>query len=77
MPKVVIDAERCKACRYCVEACPKKLVQLGETINRLGYTPAVYDASREAECVSCALCAMMCPDTLIEVYKEEKIAKES
>jgi len=72
LQKVIIDEARCKACGYCVSACPKSLIELGDSINQLGYQPAFFLKEREDECTSCALCAQMCPDVLIEVFKEEK-----
>jgi 2-oxoglutarate ferredoxin oxidoreductase subunit delta len=70
--KVIIDEARCKACGFCVSACPRNLIELGGPINQLGYQPAFFLKNKEDECISCALCAEMCPDVLIEVFKEEK-----
>ena len=66
MKKAVFDENRCKGCGLCVEACPRKLVDLDKhRLNRKGYHPATCtDAER---CNGCGLCAMMCPDTAITV----------
>lgn len=74
MARIVIDESRCKSCRYCVEACPRKLIEIRESINQLGYQPAFFSPEREKDCSGCALCAQMCPEVLIEVFKEEKSA---
>ena len=37
MPKIEIDRERCKGCGLCTISCPKKLIRIGEEINRQGY----------------------------------------
>jgi 2-oxoglutarate ferredoxin oxidoreductase subunit delta len=43
---------------------------MSEQINNLGYTPAVFEGS-EVQCTGCALCAEMCPDVAIKVFKEQ------
>lgn len=65
---IVIDKERCKGCGLCIEACPHRLIGLGDFFNNQGYHPAVFKDSEK--CKGCALCALMCPDIAIEVYKE-------
>ncbi len=37
-------------------------------MNALGYRPAVF-ADPEGRCKGCKICAEMCPDICIEVYK--------
>ncbi len=65
---VVIEEDLCKGCGLCVDACPKKILEIdGEKRNKGGYHP-VRITSQE-ECISCALCAEVCPDVVIEVYK--------
>jgi len=68
MPNVIISAEICKGCELCVEACPKKLIIIGNTPNGQGYFTAVWDDDAK-KCTGCALCAEMCPDIAIEVFK--------
>jgi len=72
MRKVLIDVARCKGCALCTVACPRNLLRLSEKLNRLGYRPAEMPASCEQDCTSCALCAQMCPDVAITVFREEK-----
>ena len=58
--EVVIIADRCKGCAFCVEYCPKDVLRMSEAFNRKGYhTPEVIHT---AECVCCNLCEMICPD---------------
>ncbi|MGN1345952.1 MAG: ferredoxin family protein [Eubacteriales bacterium] len=69
MNRVTFRTERCKGCGLCVEACPKKILTLDETmLNSKGYHPAKMTA--QEKCIACAMCAMMCPDCVIKVEKE-------
>jgi 2-oxoglutarate ferredoxin oxidoreductase subunit delta len=68
MGKVVINVDYCKGCGLCTTACALKLLELGETFNKSGYYAVEY-RGKEGECAGCALCAEMCPDVAIEVWK--------
>lgn len=68
MNQVNIDFERCKECGYCVHFCPKKVLVIGEKINKRGYYPPV--AEKMSDCIACATCARVCPEAAIEVFKE-------
>ena len=70
MPKVTFRTERCKGCGLCVNACPKKIVKLDDSINEKGYHPAT--VTDQSQCIGCAFCATMCPDCVITVEKEDK-----
>ena len=72
MPKVVIEQERCKGCRLCVEFCPPKVLAMSSTLNMLGFYPVVL--IDEERCTSCAACAIVCPDIAITVYRAERVA---
>ena len=67
MPKVEILTEICKSCLFCVQTCPKKVLDTTKAVNTKGYqyvVPVNPDA-----CIGCMMCAIMCPDAAIEVYK--------
>lgn len=67
MPKITVNEELCKGCGLCTTACPKKIIVLGDKLNKKGYHPAhVFEIEK---CISCAMCAMMCPDVAITVEK--------
>jgi len=49
-------------------ACPKKIMELNrEKLNSKGYNPAV--VVKTQECIACAMCAIICPDSAIKVEK--------
>jgi 2-oxoglutarate ferredoxin oxidoreductase subunit delta len=68
MAKVTISETLCKGCGLCVDACPKKILALGnDKINAKGFHPAAMTAPEK--CIGCAFCATMCPDVCIVVEK--------
>jgi len=68
MSKVSFNADRCKGCGLCVDACPKKIIELSpDVLNIKGFHPAqIID---QEKCIACAFCAVMCPDVVIKVEK--------
>jgi len=66
--RIKIDADRCKGCGLCIEVCPKKILKLSEKVNKKGMKSVL--CINEAECISCASCAIMCPDCAITIFKE-------
>ena len=54
-----IDAEECKGCGLCVEACPPKVIRVGDRLNHCGYRSATYLG---AGCTGCGICYMACPE---------------
>ena len=69
--RITIDGERCKACLFCIELCPKKSISLSEELNLKGYFIAVFDGvdGGPTECSGCGTCALMCPEVAIEVVR--------
>lgn len=68
MGLVKIDQEACKGCGLCVNACPKKILRLSETIlNLKGFHPSEnFDMEN---CTGCGACALTCPDVCITVWR--------
>lgn len=60
---VIVIADRCKGCGYCVEYCPRDVLVLSEEFNRKGYHPP--KVVKPGECANCSLCEMICPDFAI------------
>ncbi len=68
MAKVTIEFNVCKGCGLCVNACPKKIIELSkDKLNAKGHSPA--EVVDENSCIGCACCAIMCPDCAITVEK--------
>ena len=65
--RIEVNEERCKDCGICIITCPKKVLGRSDRINSKGYHPT--EMVKEG-CTACALCARMCPDHCITVYKE-------
>jgi NAD-dependent dihydropyrimidine dehydrogenase PreA subunit len=54
-----VDANECKGCGLCVEACPPRVIHLSEGLNHYGYRSASYTG---AGCTGCGICFMACPE---------------
>ncbi|BCV25248.1 4Fe-4S binding protein [Gelria sp. Kuro-4] len=61
---VNLNTERCKECRYCIEACPQEALSLSENLNKMGYRVVKLD---EKKCVSCGICYTVCPELVFEI----------
>jgi 2-oxoglutarate ferredoxin oxidoreductase subunit delta len=57
--------EQCKGCAFCVEYCPRDVLQLSDRYNQKGYHPPV--VVKAEDCVHCQLCEMLCPEFAIFV----------
>jgi NAD-dependent dihydropyrimidine dehydrogenase PreA subunit len=66
-PLVIVRADLCKGCDYCVASCPEHcLVSSGE-INAQGYRFAEYTGTG---CTGCGICFYACPELgAITVYR--------
>jgi 2-oxoglutarate ferredoxin oxidoreductase subunit delta len=65
---VTIQAERCKACGFCLQACPQHVLRLSDALNLHGYHPVILDESDKI-CTGCGVCAVVCPDVVFTVYR--------
>lgn len=72
--RVSIVVERCKACGFCVEFCPTKVLALSSAFNSKGYHPPHVVAPEQ--CSGCDLCGMYCPDFAIYATKITEIKSE-
>jgi 2-oxoglutarate ferredoxin oxidoreductase subunit delta len=68
--KVYVIEERCKGCNFCIEFCPKKVLEESERFNSKGYHPP--EVANPDECVDCQLCELICPEFAIYVLDAKK-----
>jgi 2-oxoglutarate ferredoxin oxidoreductase subunit delta len=67
MAKMTVDANYCKGCGLCIDACPKKIISFSKNINSKGYHYA--EVVNQNECIACKMCYQICPDVAIKVEK--------
>ncbi len=60
---VFILEERCKGCGYCINFCPKNVLEVSDKFNKKGYHPP--HAALPHECVNCHYCEIICPEFAI------------
>jgi len=72
--QIIVIAERCKGCGFCIEFCPKHILHESTEINSQGYHPVAVNDSDE--CTGCNICSMVCPDFAIYVVSVERKPKE-
>ena len=69
--RILILKERCKGCGFCIEFCPRDVLEFSEEFNPKGYHPP---RVRDPEaCVGCGLCEMLCPEFAIFVVGETEV----
>jgi 2-oxoglutarate ferredoxin oxidoreductase subunit delta len=67
---VVITAERCKGCGFCVEFCPTDALKLSDQYNAKGYHVPVLHLPEA--CNGCNICGLLCPDFAIYGFMYQK-----
>ena len=67
MARIEITTEACKSCSYCVISCPKQCIEISDKVNSKGYLCA--GAVRPEDGSGCAMCAQICPESAIEVWR--------
>jgi 2-oxoglutarate ferredoxin oxidoreductase subunit delta len=71
--EVVIIADRCKGCEFCVEYCPRDVLVMSREFNRKGYHPP--QVVKAGECVNCNLCEMICPE--FAIFSVDALARDA
>lgn len=60
---ILVLEDRCKGCYFCIEFCPKDVLEESKKLNVRGvHPPQVKDAEL---CVGCGICEELCPDFAI------------
>ena len=70
---VYILEDRCKGCGYCIEFCPRDVLEFDTKFNQKGYHPPMVKNSDE--CVNCHYCEILCPE--FAIYSVEDISENS
>ena len=59
-PKPFLEAEYCKGCLRCIDACAKDCITQGDHVNPgTGMVPVILDLEN---CNGCQLCVQACPE---------------
>ena len=72
---ITINEADCKSCEFCIMVCPKDLREIADYYNARGYTPVTYVVPA-GQCTGYTLCAMLCPEAVITVYREVRIKSD-
>jgi 2-oxoglutarate ferredoxin oxidoreductase subunit delta len=65
---VTLARDMCKACGFCINACPTDVFAWSTRINTQSYVPV--DVVHEEQCVGCMLCFQICPDFCLNVERK-------
>ncbi|WP_455283820.1 indolepyruvate ferredoxin oxidoreductase subunit alpha [[Eubacterium] cellulosolvens] len=61
--EIVVIEDRCKGCSFCIEFCPRDVLEQDTKLNIRGvHAPRVKDSTL---CVGCGVCEELCPDLAI------------
>jgi len=72
--EIHIVNDRCKGCAFCVEYCPKDVLELSDEFNVKGYHPPY--VKNPDQCLCCKLCETICPEFAIWVTEKPKKEKK-
>ncbi len=70
--RIEVNERLCKGCELCIGECPQHVMGLADRITAKGYHPADLI---EAGCTGCGVCAIICPEAAITVYREATKAR--
>lgn len=70
---VHILKDRCKGCGYCIEFCPRNVLEFSKEFNAKGYHPP--SVKKPDDCVNCHYCEIICPE--FAIFSEEVPPEEA
>ncbi|MCW3981423.1 MAG: ferredoxin family protein [Candidatus Bathyarchaeota archaeon] len=72
--EIHIITDLCKGCGFCIEFCPRKMLEKSNQLNKRGvYPPKVTD---EGKCTLCGFCTAICPDFAIFCVEKKQKADD-
>ena len=72
MNTVEVNTQLCKGCYLCMDVCVKEALTVADKRNAMGAYPV--ESAGNGECTGCGLCALICPDAAIAVYRNGQSA---
>lgn len=63
--EVHVIVERCKQCDFCITYCPTRVLAYSTDTNARGYHFPIVAEGKEAACVHCRFCDLICPELAI------------
>jgi 2-oxoglutarate ferredoxin oxidoreductase subunit delta len=73
--QVYIIPERCKGCKFCIDFCPRDVLEETSAMNAKGYHYPIVAEGKEDECIACQFCSIICPE--FAIYTEEIVEEET
>jgi len=67
--EIHIIKDRCKGCGFCIEFCPRDVLETSEEFNARGVHPP--KAKDETRCTLCHFCTAVCPDFAIFTIEKD------
>lgn len=68
--RICVLADRCKECGFCIQFCPRNVLNVSAEFNAKGYHPVCADSAKM--CAGCGLCEMICPEFAICAVSDEQ-----
>jgi 2-oxoglutarate ferredoxin oxidoreductase subunit delta len=65
---IEIKKDICKECHLCISVCNRDCIVPSTEYNLKGYHPVSFNDN--GKCNGCSLCAIICPEVAIEVYRD-------
>jgi len=70
-----VQDDECKGCGFCVEFCPRQVLERSDQFNAKGYYPPRLKDPQN--CINCTFCQLICPDFAIWSIRDPKEGPEA